>query len=70
MAKLRIPSEVLLQALFPDQVALALQGALYDRQDDVVTLELSGPNVPDVPEVVAEVTVRNRVTVFKPMGGA
>lgn len=70
MAKLRIASDVLLQALFPDQVALALQGARYDRQDDVVTLELSGPDVPEVPEVVAEVTVRNRVTVFKPVGGA
>lgn len=70
MAKLRVTPEVLLQALFPDRVDLVLHGAFYDWRDGIVLLDLGGSCVPDVPEVVAEITVQSRSTVFKPKGQA
>lgn len=70
MANLRISPELLLQALFPDQIDLVLHGASYDPMADLVTLDLSGSGVPDVPEVVAWFTVERRSTVFRPRGGS
>lgn len=67
MAKLCVAPELLLQLLFPDQLGLVLHGASFDSRAMVV-LDLSGPGVPDVPEVIAEVQCASQKTVFKQAG--
>lgn len=66
MAKLIVSQELLLQALFPDQHWLELLGASYEWRTRTLTLELQGPTVPDVPEVIALITVKSHETTFKP----
>lgn len=66
MAKLDVAAHVLLQALFPDHDCLTLSAAHFDQQRGVVVLELSGLGVPDVDDVVAEITIERRATRFVP----
>lgn len=64
MAKLRVSSEVLLAALFPDRDLLTLRDAKFDPQRGEVVLELTGHGVPGAEEVIAEVSIERRTTRF------
>lgn len=69
MAKLQVAPEALLQALFPDRDYLTISAVHFDLGRGVVVLELSGLGVPDVEEVVAEITIERRSTRFMPRRG-
>ncbi len=64
MAKLRVSDEALLQVLFPDQSGLTLTGVQFDPQRCELVLDLSGPSIPEVDEVVAIITKQSRTTSF------
>jgi len=66
MAKLRVSAEVLLQVLFPDRDLLMLRGAQFDLARGVLILELTGHGVPDVEEIIAEISIERRTTRFVP----
>ncbi len=66
MAKLRVSDEALLQALFPDQIGLTLDGVKFDPERRLLVLELRGLCIPDADEIVAEITVQRRATHFRP----
>lgn len=70
MATLQVSAEALLQALFPDRDCLTINAVNFDQRRGVVVLELSGLGVPDVEEVVAEITIERRVTRFVPRRAA
>lgn len=70
MARLRVSAEILLQALFPDQDFLMLHDAQFDLQRGVPVLDLSGPDIPNGGEMIAEITVERRATRFVPVHGS
>lgn len=70
MAELRIAPEMLLSLLFPDQDSVTLHGARFDPVRRLVIMDITGPTVPEVGEVVATVTVHSsRTTRFVPASG-
>lgn len=65
MAKLKISEQLLLQALFPDQVALEVKSATFDASQGVLILDIVGPTVPAAQQVTAIIQVERRTTTFK-----
>lgn len=66
MARLRVSAEFLLQALFPDRDLLTLHDAKFDAARGILVLELTGHGVPNVEEIVAEISIERRTTRFMP----
>jgi hypothetical protein len=66
MAKLKLSDDLLLSALFPDQVGLEIRAASHDYERQVIEVDIFGPTVPaDAAEVVAVITMRARTTTFQ-----
>ena len=66
MAKLKVSSELMLQCLFPDQIGLKVKNISFDSFNCVITLDITGPAVPDSEEVKAIIQVQRQTTIFEP----
>lgn len=55
MAKLKVTRELAAKMLFGDE-PIIIVGAMFDPAYRTLVLEISGPGVPDVEEVIAEIS--------------
>lgn len=66
MAKLQVSADYFLRTLFPGE-NLRLKGVEFDWTRGTVILDIDGDHVPDVDEVMCEVTQERLTFAFKPI---
>lgn len=65
MAKVKVAADLIVDAMFEGGM-VTIMGCSFDPFQQTVTFDIQGGDVPDVDEVVAEVTVARRTVTFKP----